>query len=232
MTARPHALLMDLDGTLLDHAGASTHAVLAVLADRDLSPTEDSVALWHALEAEHFQRYLDGEVTFEEQRVARVAAFLAAHGVTGLGRRELLSWFDGYLACYEASWRPFDDVHPFLATVAALDAPPVMAAVSNGDAAQQRSKLTAIGLDSLPLYTSSTLGVSKPAPRIFHEVCADLGVTAERAWFIGDSLETDALGAESAGLHGIWLDRTAATSRRGRPSHAANLATVAAWLRP
>lgn len=55
MTTRPRALLMDLDGTLLDHAGASARAILAVLADCDLSPTDDSVALWHALEAEHFQ---------------------------------------------------------------------------------------------------------------------------------------------------------------------------------
>lgn len=53
MTTRPRALLMDLD---VDHAGASAHAILAVLADRDLSPTEDSVALWRALEAEHFQQ--------------------------------------------------------------------------------------------------------------------------------------------------------------------------------
>ncbi|RRD50326.1 HAD family hydrolase [Arachnia propionica] len=230
MTTRPRALLMDLDGTLMDHAGASAHAILAVLADRDLSPTEDSVALWRALEAEHFQRYLDGELTFEEQRVARITAFLAAHGAVALSRADSLSWFEGYLARYESSWRPFDDVRPFLDAVAALPAPPLVAVVTNGHQMQQQAKLTAIGLGSMTMYASSTMGVRKPDPHLFLQVCDDLGVAPEQAWFIGDDLETDAVGSESAGLHGIWLNRAATTNRRGRPSRAASLTDIATWL--
>ncbi|MDO5066858.1 MAG: HAD family hydrolase [Propionibacteriaceae bacterium] len=226
----PRALLLDLDGTLLDHARASAQAIQQVLADHGLSPVEDAVPLWQSLEAAHFQRYLDGELTFEEQRIARATAFLTAHGAVAPSRSTALSWFDDYLTHYEASWSPFEDVQPFLASLTELAAPPLTAVLTNGDHAQQRAKLDAMGLGSMPLHASSTLGVRKPDPRTFLRVCADLGVTPERAWYVGDNFEVDALGAESAGLHGIWLNRSATTSRRGHPSHAADLTTVAAWL--
>lgn len=230
----PRALLLDLDGTILDHEGASRTALVAALAGGSL-PFEAgaSVALsrWRATEAQHFQRYLDGELTFESQRVARTREFLALYGVHDLDRPALLQWFDRYRLLYEQAWRAFDDVHPFLEAVASLAVVPVLAVVTNGDLAQQASKLKALGLDRIRLYTSSMVGATKPDHAIFHHVCAALEVEPSAAWFVGDNREVDAVGAQDAGLHGIWLDRGSGVTQRARPSRASTLMDVIVWAR-
>ncbi|KAB8027397.1 HAD family hydrolase [Fluviispira multicolorata] len=48
----------------------------------------------------------------------------------------------------------------------------------------------------------------KPDPETFHYACSLLGVELRNAIHIGDSLFDDALGAQNAGLHGIWLRRS------------------------
>lgn len=230
----PRALLLDLDGTILDHEAASRTAILAALRESSLSYEADvSIPLsrWHDIEARHFERYLDGELTFEEQRVVRTREFLASYGVYGLDEPALLQWFDRYRSLYEGAWHVFDDVHPFLRAVATLEVVPALAVVTNGDVKQQASKLESLGLDWIELYTSSTLGARKPDKAIFRSVCDALEIEPAAAWFIGDNHEADAMGAQGAGLHGIWLDRRGRVAQRGRPSRAATLMDVIDWMR-
>lgn len=47
--------------------------------------------------------------------------------------------------------------------------------------------------------------VGKPMPHIFHAALARLGVPAEEAAMIGDSLASDVRGAQAVGLRTIWL---------------------------
>jgi len=47
--------------------------------------------------------------------------------------------------------------------------------------------------------------VGKPRPHFFQAALARLGVRAEEAAMIGDSLFADVQGAQAAGLHAIWL---------------------------
>ncbi len=61
-----------------------------------------------------------------------------------------------------------------------------------------------------------TFGVGKPDRRVFTEACRLLGTAPARTVYVGDELEVDALGARSAGLRGVWLDRPGA--RRGGPA--------------
>ncbi len=230
---RPRALLLDLDGTVLDHDGASRAAILATMEASGIAyEGEPDVPLsrWRALEAEHFQRYLDGELGFEEQRIVRTRAFLQSYDRSETDPATLLRWFDGYRERYERSWRAFDDVQPFLAAVAALEDPPTLAVVTNGDHDQQAAKLEALGLRSLPLHASSTIGATKPDRAIFLRVCDELGVDPAAAWFVGDDLEVDAIGAERAGLHGIWLDRRGEADPVTRPARVATLLDVVAWI--
>lgn len=48
---------------------------------------------------------------------------------------------------------------------------------------------------------------AKPSPIIFNHACLLAQVELENAIHIGDSLHDDALGAEQAGMHGIWIKR-------------------------
>lgn len=112
----PAALLLDLDGTLLDQDRAARIALGQAMQEAGLTDADHSSALllWRELERIHFQEYLDGQTTFEEQRHRRVGAFLAPYGCTRLDRTSALAWFDTYRTAYEHAWRPYDDVMPFL----------------------------------------------------------------------------------------------------------------------
>lgn len=231
---RPRALLLDLDDTLLDHASAGRQALLRTMDTTGRAAHEDpgaALTLWRELEKQYFQQYLDGKISFEEQRVRRVREFLQAHGETGLDRSRLLDWFEGYRLAYEQSWRPFDDVKPFMDGVAGLVEAPTLGVVTNGDHTQQAAKMAALALTGLRLFTSSDIGARKPDPAIFLHACTELGVAPGEAWFIGDNLEADAFGAAATGLRGVWLNRDGESDENATPPRAASLLDVLGWAR-
>jgi HAD superfamily hydrolase (TIGR01509 family) len=53
--------------------------------------------------------------------------------------------------------------------------------------------------------TSARIGVRKPHPRIYQSTLDQAGFTVEEAVFVGDSLRTDALGPQSAGIYSVLL---------------------------
>lgn len=57
--------------------------------------------------------------------------------------------------------------------------------------------------------SSAEFGVMKPDPRIFQEALGRMGVTADRAVMVGDSLAHDVHGARQVGMRGVLLDRHA-----------------------
>ena len=54
--------------------------------------------------------------------------------------------------------------------------------------------------------------MAKPEPAIFVHALSQLGVDADRAVMIGDSLERDVDGAAAVGIRGIWLNRAGEAS--------------------
>jgi HAD superfamily hydrolase (TIGR01549 family) len=59
------------------------------------------------------------------------------------------------------------------------------------------------------ILTSAGEGIRKPNPRIFHKALHQLRVAPERAAMVGDTLGADILGAQNAGMTGIWITRRA-----------------------
>ena len=217
-------VLLDLDDTLVDHRGAVADGITAHLAARGLLDASDAaerdraVALWVALEEEHYHRYLAGELDYTGQRRARARGFLAAWGsgdatdlAAALADDDAATdaWFGGYLAGYEASWRPLPGAHAALDEIARRHAGVRFGVVTNGERSQQEPKITAAGLtDRLsPVVCSGDLDFTKPDPRIFLLACREAGVDPADAVMVGDRLRTDALGAVDAGLAGgVWFD--------------------------
>ncbi|MFD0905559.1 HAD family hydrolase [Actinomadura sediminis] len=199
------AVLFDLDGTLLDHDGAAADAIVRSFPDADAARL---VPRWLDLGEAAIERYLAGELDFTGQRRARIRALARDLGLGTWDDARADAWFDGYTALYEAAWRPYPDVVPALAALAARGLP--LGVVTNGDVRQQRSKLDRLGLaERLPhLTASSEAGCAKPAVEIFHAACAGLGLEPGSVAYVGDRLITDARGAAAAGLTGVWLDRS------------------------
>jgi len=55
------------------------------------------------------------------------------------------------------------------------------------------------------VVTSADARSRKPAPELFNSALGRLGVPARDAWFVGDTLEEDMVGARDAGLQPVWF---------------------------
>ena len=187
-------LLVDLDNTLIDRAGAvgrwarefasarggsAADAQWIVAADRDgLEPRERLAAII-------IERFgLD-----DRDRVGLVAELRG-----GLVRQIIpdSAVTRALRDARAAGWVPF--------------------VVTNGTVAQQERKLRHTGLDRevAGWVISEAAGIRKPAPEIFQLAAAQAGQSLKGAWMIGDSADADIGGARNAGLPSVWL-------HRGRP---------------
>jgi putative hydrolase of the HAD superfamily len=165
---------------------------------------DEFVAIWQQESDRYWGRYQAGKITFIQQRLLRVKAVFDRLGKPVSDEQAMIT-FRMYLAEYEGSWKLYDDVLPCLESLAEY----TPAILSNGDSSQQRRKLDRTGIASRfsSVVISGDLGVWKPHPGIFEQSLQELGVSAQEAVYVGDDLESDALGAKSAGLWSIWLAR-------------------------
>jgi putative hydrolase of the HAD superfamily len=187
-------LLVDLDNTLIDRAGAFSRwarefaatragseadAQWLVAADRDGLESRERLA---AMIGERFG--LDGRAEdglLAELRGGLVMQIIPDAAVAGALRD-----------ARAAGWVPF--------------------VVTNGTVEQQERKLRHTGLDRevAGWVISEGAALRKPDPEIFRYAATRAGQPLDGAWMIGDSAEADISGARSAGLPGVWL-------HRGRP---------------
>ena len=207
MSSRVHTVLFDLDGTLLDHRGSVTAALHAWLPTLGAQSSAGLIEAWFAAEDRHFPAWRRGETSFAEQRRRRLRDVLPLVGHPSDDDAELDRIFEGYLRRYEEAWSLFEDVEP---TLRALQEEGVgLAVLSNGLDSQQAAKLQRVGLTGRvgPLFTAEGLGVAKPDPRAFSQVCEGLGLAPGRVLHVGDLYEVDVLAARRAGLAAVHLDR-------------------------
>lgn len=199
-------VLFDLDDTLFAHRAAVDAAIVAHLEAAGLD-TADAVARWHELEELHYPRYLAGELGFFEQRRIRVRELAAPLGVDLSDDGDADAWYEAYFGEYVRAWSLHDDALPCLDALAARGIR--VGIITNGELDFQTDKLTAVALAERMehVIASGDVGVAKPDRRIFELAVRRFGVAPDRAAYVGDRLQTDAIGARDAGLLGIWLDR-------------------------
>jgi hypothetical protein len=124
----------DLDGTLVDDTTATNKAV-AVLHERlgvGVSASEFRNR-WFASSRIHFDRFVAGQITFQEQRRARVREMVRAE----MSDAAADDVFGMYVTEYERHWTLFADVFPCLDALAVHR----LGVVTNGSSLQQRRKL-------------------------------------------------------------------------------------------
>lgn len=196
------AACLDIDDTLVDYV-ASGRAGLAALIGHDGAWTH-----WAQLTEAHYDRFIAGEVDFDRMRLERTRAFFAELGEP-LSDDEVAAREARRVAAMRGAWRLFDDALPCLHLLRSAGL--MLAAVTNAPGAHQRGKLATVGLiDAFDvLVIAEEVGIAKPDPAIFRLACTRLGVRPDQTVHIGDRLDLDALGAHQAGLHAVWLDRSA-----------------------
>jgi putative hydrolase of the HAD superfamily len=187
-------LLVDLDNTLIDRAGAfgrwareftsaqggsEADAEWLVAADMDGFESRERLA---TLISERFGLDDRGEAGLVAELRGGLVRQIVPDGAVARALRDALA----------AGWVPF--------------------VVTNGTVEQQERKLRHTGLDRdvAGWVISEGAGIRKPDPGIFRLAAAQAGQPLDGAWMIGDSAEADIGGARNAGIPGIWL-------HRGRP---------------
>jgi putative hydrolase of the HAD superfamily len=203
-------VLFDIDDTLVDLEFAMTTALRDV--SEHLLPGLDQ-ASWEKFgrifthETTHFyDRYLAGELSFNEQRLLRGRAALRHFGVELDEGEQAQHWVTSYASLQHSYIRAFDDVTPLLDALDDAGLP--YGAVSNNVHDYQRVKLDAAGLERIRvLVGTDTVGVPKPDPAIYLEGVRRLGTGAGQTLYIGDNRLLDAEGSTAAGLLGVWLNR-------------------------
>jgi putative hydrolase of the HAD superfamily len=159
---------------------------------------------WRAIRSEgKSDRYggVRGEPEFWKSVLNRVRANLDGGSVSDDAFARLASHFRS-----AASWAIYDDVLPTLENLERRGL--LLGVVSNWDSHLPRL------LEDLRLsphfravVVSAIEETGKPDPEIFRRACARVGVTAEQALHVGDSLAEDYEGARAAGLTALLLDR-------------------------
>ncbi len=202
MRASPRALLFDIDDTLVDHSTAF-HAATLALHGAAGSPVDFDAFLtaWSTAHRRHFDRYLVGELSYEQQALARIRETLN----DGLSDESAADLWSVYYTSYEVAWTLFPDVVPCFDALAGYR----LGILSNGQGPQQRRKLARTGIADRFHGTviSGDHGCPKPHRDAFLRACSALDTPPENAVYVGDHYDLDAEGARRAGLVGIWLDR-------------------------
>jgi putative hydrolase of the HAD superfamily len=217
---RPHALLVDLDATLLDGSSFPDSIVRTchrlVLHRTDLD-TERLVRAneeawgryWPGVE----HQWAIGELDSTALSLEAWRRTLAACGCHEDAIAQLAVKTHAEFA--RQTYRLYNDAHDLFR--AARTAGIRLGLASNGAADTQRDKLAALGIEDWfdVVILSGEIAITKPDPSFFQLALDQLGFAPEAAWHVGDNLTTDVAGARAAGVTAVWLNRTRARPQSG-----------------
>lgn len=200
-------IFFDIDGTLLDHKGAEQEGIKKFYFSNDFNKIcniEKFREIWVKYSDKNFEKFLNKEYTFEQQRAMRIIDVYNEFNKE-ISYNEALTEFSNYLNAYEASWRAYEDVIPGLDILNEYK----LGIISNGDYEQQCKKLRKMNIDKYfcDIVVAGDVGYAKPNNRIFEIACQRNNVSIENAFYVGDSIKTDIIPANEIGMKGILIDR-------------------------
>lgn len=110
-------IFFDLDDTLMDFKSAEHLGIKAFYNQfyEQLRHSEEDefIKEWERVGKKHFERYLLGELSFEQQKTERIIE-LFSKVIREINQENAINYFQIYLNHYEDNWRLFDDVIPSL----------------------------------------------------------------------------------------------------------------------
>ncbi len=222
-------VLLDVDDTLIGTRAAMVEA--GRVAAGELWPDADPERVEHAGRryredpGGYFRAFTRGEHAFEEMRALRVRDVAAWLGQDET-QVDLPRWTVHFDRAFAGALRVFDDVVEALE--ACRDLGWRTALLTNSSASYTRTKLDQAGLTEVVeeltcgVVTRDTLGLGKPAPRVFHHGCSVMGLGPGQVVYVGDELDVDTCGALEAGLGAAWLRRPGYERPDEHVSHAAS----------
>lgn len=195
-------VFLDMDGTLLDFHKSEAVALGKVLGDFGIVATPEKIDLYSRINLAQWKRLERGEISREQVLVGRFEIFFGQLGenADALRARKL---YENYLSqghyfidgAQELLETLFGKYKLFIAT--------------NGTKKVQLSRIKDSGIARYfgGIFISEDLGYNKP-DRMFFEKCFELigNVDPDETVIVGDSLSSDILGGNNAGIKTLWYN--------------------------
>lgn len=197
-----------MDDTVFDHSLTSRAALARLRRGHPFLRRTALDAQWRAygtlLNTTHLPVMLGRRSSGDARRERFVRLAALAGREIGDAEAERLS--TSYRSFYQALRRPVPGAP---AAVRRWHRRARVAIVSNNTLEEQEEKLRFLGLDDVVdhLIVSADVGVAKPDARIFEIALRRVGGAADDAVMIGDSWESDVVGARRSGIRPVWFNR-------------------------
>ncbi len=196
-------IFIDLDNTLLDEiTGFNKYAPLIYKKYHNHTNLkyEEFTKNWKASLEPFYSKYLNGEISFQDQRFSRLKYSLGNNSIPD----QVLNDFNHYYnQVYEDSWTIFDGWINYF-TEYKND----YYLITNGSSSQQRKKLSKLSIDKYfkELFISKEIGFRKPNQEFFTYVLIKANSIASNSIVVGDSYENDIVPSIKLGIKCIWIN--------------------------
>lgn len=210
------AILFDLGGTLMFARGAwdlvherADIALTESLQAQGLELDIHTFALQFRERMHAYYAQRDKEL-YETTYMSVLKEMLIEDGHKNITESGLRSALDAMFAVTQSNWILEEDTIPTLTQLKSSGYR--MGIISN--AGDNKDVLQLVERFQLgPFFdfvlTSAACSYRKPHPRIFEMALEHWNIPASEATMVGDTLEADIMGAQKAGLPGIWITRRA-----------------------
>ena len=203
-------LFLDLDDTILDFQKAEHVALSKTLRSFGLEPTETVLKRYNLINKAHWEALERKELTREQVLLGRFQVLFEEMGISAEPVK--------VARAYEHN---LSIGHWFLPgaeeAVARLSRKYKLYLTSNGTASVQKGRMTSANLYRFfeNVFVSQEIGVNKPAVEYFEKCFAQIpGFDKTKAIIVGDSLTSDILGGQNAGIATCWVNPH---HKQGRP---------------
>lgn len=198
-------LLFDVDDTLLDFHAAQDSALDQLFSSVGIEPTDNVKQAYATYNQSLWEKLERNEITRDELMAVRFPTFFKEYFDKELPNNSLN---DRYLSFLAQGHQEMPGARELLATLTARDYE--LYVVTNGVKAIQEKRLQESGFDQYfkQIFISEILGAQKPSPVFFKRAFAQIDdFDKDKALIIGDSLSSDMLGGQNAGIDTLWLNR-------------------------
>jgi len=196
-------LWFDLDNTLLSFKNSSFEAFSALLKEIGLEEKEDSYEVFHKINKVEWRLFEDGKITQDQLKHSRFQNYFDHIGFD----------FDGLTAngIYLKHIVQFpyyvEGAQELLKTL--QEQKYKMSIITNGMKEVQRPRIKLCNWDHYfhQIFVSDEIGLAKPNVEFFNHCLEKSGhLDKSEILVIGDTLESDILGAKNANIKSCWIN--------------------------
>ena len=195
-------LFLDLDDTILDFQKAEHVALSKTLREFGLEPTETVLSRYSKINKAHWEALERKEMTRDQVLLGRFQVLFAEFSLD-VDPQKVAKAYEHNLGIG----------HWFLPgaeeAVERLSKKYKLYLASNGTASVQKGRMTSANLYRFfeKVFVSQEIGANKPAPEYFKRCFAQIpGFEKSKAIIVGDSLTSDILGGQNAGIATCWVN--------------------------